>query len=312
MVIARLEHIAGTIPLPVTPPRFAFLAPGFDQREVYPVSVCVLESHGSLRVLIQVILKLSVFVRIMPVLVYGSVSLVPATLCLAGSSSATPRPTGAGTPLDSDSMLLESYERFLKNHDIDGFRTAVFARYTEGTLSRLTQSTDVRSRRASVLALGFNGGMGCNASLASALKDPDPTVRALAVNALWAMWSRADRPENNVALDEVQGLLERGQFAESIKRANALIARAPTFAEAYNQRAIAHFLTGNLAESAEDCRKVLGLNPYHFGALAGLGKCQLRLRQKTEAIRTFRRALDLQPYSEDLRETIAALEAAQD
>jgi tetratricopeptide (TPR) repeat protein len=241
-----------------------------------------------------------------------ALALIATDVSIADSSHAAPRPGDPGMSLPPASMLVECYERFLKGHDIEAFRVAIAARYTDGTLSRLTQSTDVRARRASVLALGLNGDFGCNAAVAKTLKDSDPTVRSLAANALWAIWSRADNAENNAALEAVQSLIERGRFEDSIKKANALIARAPTFAEAHNQRAIAHYLTGRLAESAEDCRRVLELNPYHFGALSGLGQCQLRLGQRAEAIRTFRRALDLQPFSDGLRETVAELEAAED
>jgi tetratricopeptide (TPR) repeat protein len=88
-----------------------------------------------------------------------------------------------------------------------------------------------------------------------------------------------------------------------------LIGQASNFAEAYNQRAIAHFVQGHFQESAADCERVLERNPYHFGALGGLAQCQLALGQRPEALKTLRRALRLQPYSEGLRELVATLEA---
>jgi tetratricopeptide (TPR) repeat protein len=217
-----------------------------------------------------------------------------------------------GMPADPATMLVESFEQFLKDQDIEVFRRNVMARYTEATLCRVTHSREVRARRAAVLALGLDGGFGANASVGRLLKDRDPTVRSLAANALWSIWSRADSPENNAALEQVQRLIELGRLAEAIKKATQLIAVAPTFAEAYNQRAIAHFHSGQLNESVGDCRRVLELNPYHFGALSGMGQCHIRLGQRREAIRTFRRALDLQPYSAGLREAVAELEAADD
>ena len=231
---------------------------------------------------------------------------------LADRSRLAQRPGDPDMPAHQASMLIEYYQRFLKDQDLEGFRRDVDARYNEGTLCRIVQNGDVQARRSAVLALGIGGSIGSNAVVAKGLKDADPTVRSLAANALWAIWGRADTPENNAALDEVQALIARGRLDEAIKKSNALIARASGFAEAINQRAIAHYLGGHLAESAGDCRRVLELNPYHFGALSGLGQCQIRLGQKDQAIRTFRRALDLQPYSADLRETIAALEAAGD
>ena len=65
--------------------------------------------------------------------------------------------------------------------------------------------------------------------------------------------------------------------------ATRLIAIAPAFAEAYNQRAIIYFEQGRYAESARDCRRVLSINPYHFGALAGLFQCQIGLDRAADA-----------------------------
>ena len=160
-----------------------------------------------------------------------------------------------------------------------------------------------------MLALGLFGGFGSNAAVARGLQDPDPTVRTLADNALWAIWFRADTAENNEALERVRSLINRGRFEIAIEQADALIVRAPTFAEAYNQRAIAHFFQGRFAESVEDCRKTLDRNPYHTGALAGMGQCLIRLGRRDEAIQTFRQALKIQPFNESLRATIANLEA---
>jgi tetratricopeptide (TPR) repeat protein len=109
-------------------------------------------------------------------------------------------------------------------------------------------------------------------------------------------------------LAQVQLLIRRERLEEAVRLATHLIERAPQFAEAYNQRAIAHFLQGHLANSAEDCRRVLERNPYHIGALSGLAQCQLRLDQRREALQTFRRALRLQPFSTGLRQVVTALE----
>jgi tetratricopeptide (TPR) repeat protein len=230
----------------------------------------------------------------------------------ADSSLSRPYPGDPGMPPHPATMLVASFEQFLGDQDIEVFRRNVTARYTEATLCRVTHSHEIRARRAAVLALGFNGGFGANATVGRLLKDRDPTVRSLAANALWAIWSRADSPENNAALEQVQTLIELGRHREAIRRATQLIEVAPNFAEAYNQRAIAHYQTGHLNESVSDCRRVLELNSYHFGALSGMGQCHLRLGQRREAIRTFRRALELQPYSDGLRETVAELEAAGD
>ncbi|WP_435017099.1 tetratricopeptide repeat protein [Tundrisphaera sp. TA3] len=207
------------------------------------------------------------------------------------------------------SLLVDYYETFLRDQDVDAFRRSVAARYGQATLARLLHSGDLKARRASVLALGLFGGIESNADVARALKDPDPTIRNLADNALWAIWFRADTPENNKALERIQDQIGRGQFREAIDAADSLIANAPDFAEAYNQRAIANYRLGRFAESIADCKATVARNPYHTGALSGMAQCQYRIGQTSEALATFRRALEIQPYSESLRQCIAELEA---
>ncbi len=149
------------------------------------------------------------------------------------------------------SLLVDYYEAFLRDRDLDLFRKQVIARYTEATLGRvLTSSPSVAVRRASVLALGVTG---CfeqsNAALAKALRDDDPIVRTLAESALWAIWFCADSPENNQQLDEVRQLIGQHRLDAAVKSASRLITRAPKYAEAYNQRAIAFFMQGRFAQT---------------------------------------------------------------
>jgi tetratricopeptide (TPR) repeat protein len=210
---------------------------------------------------------------------------------------------------DTGSLLAAYYENFLRDHDIDSFRQQVSARYTEGTLARLIESGSPQARRAAVLSLGLFGTMESNAALARALRDSDPGVRDIAGSALWALWYRADSPENNALLEQVRLLIGHDRLADAVALSSRLIARAPNFAEAYNQRAIAHYFQGHFEESAADCHQVLERNPYHFGALAGLAHCQLHLNQRREALKTLRRALHLQPFSQRLQQDVAALEA---
>jgi tetratricopeptide (TPR) repeat protein len=231
-------------------------------------------------------------------------------LVLAGNSSNAPPIGAAGMgKAETGSVLVDYYENFLRDHDIETFRQHVSARYTEGTLGRLIASGNLAARRAAVLALGLFGTFESNAIVARALRDNDSTVRDLADNALWAIWFRADTPENNTMLEQVRLLIRHERLTDAVKLATRLIERSSQFAEAFNQRAIAHFFQGHFEESAADCHRALQRNPYHFGALAGLAQCQLRLDQRREALKTFRRALRLQPFSKGLREAVSALES---
>jgi len=209
-------------------------------------------------------------------------------------------------------LLVDYYEGFLSDQDLEKFRQNVTSRYSEGTLARLLRTGSPQARRAAVLALGIMGSFQINSSVGRSLRDPDPTVRALAQSALWAIWFRADTPENNALLDEVQTLIGRERYRDARSLATRLIERSPNFAEAYNQRAIAFFAEQKFEESARDCQRVLARNPYHIGALSGLGQCYLILDRRADALATFKQALKIQPFSVDLRERVALLEAAED
>jgi tetratricopeptide (TPR) repeat protein len=210
----------------------------------------------------------------------------------------------------SGSLLVEYFRDFLAKRDVDEFRNHVAARYNEGTLGRiLAGSSDVSARRAAVLSLGIMGSFEqSNASLGRALRDDDLAVRSMAEDALWAVWFRAGTPEHNRTLEEVRHLINREQLAKAETLVTRLIADAPHFAEAYNQRAIVNFFRGRFAESAEDCQRVLERNPFHIGALEGLAQCQIRLNRAQDALKSLRRALKLRPHNTALKESIHELE----
>ena len=180
-------------------------------------------------------------------------------------------------------------------------------RYAEGTLQRLLAHDDVRARRGAAFALGLLGTMQSNAAVAAALKDDDALVRRFAGDGLWEIWGRAGTPEQNQQLQQIGRLADADAARAAL---DALIAAAPDFAEVYNQRAIGRFRRGDFARSVEDCEAVLRLNPFHFGAAAGMGQCYLKMKKPRSALRAFEHALEINPTLDHLRDTIAALQEA--
>jgi tetratricopeptide (TPR) repeat protein len=190
---------------------------------------------------------------------------------------------------------------------LDAFKKKVSARYTEGTLLRLLNASEERARQAAVLALGMLGTTKANGPLADRLHDDDPRVRQLASDALWAIWFHADGEDNN---RELQRLMRLRDDDKAIAGLDALVRKAPEFAEAYNQRAIRYFQRKEYEKSAADCGKVLELNPYHFGALSGLAQCYLNQRKPRAALKAYREVHRLNPNLQGVEETIRALENA--
>jgi tetratricopeptide (TPR) repeat protein len=191
---------------------------------------------------------------------------------------------------------------------LEKFKRKVAARYNEGTLHRLLNSTDARTRRAAILALGLMGTMKTsNEAIACMLHDEDRGVRQLAADALWTLWFRADSQSNNAELQRLVDMRDRRKKRECL---DALIAKSPEFAEAYNQRAILHFQAEEWSKSIADCERTLKLNAYHFGAAAGMARCYMELGKHRAALKAFRNAHRINPGMEGVEEAIRALENA--
>jgi tetratricopeptide (TPR) repeat protein len=187
------------------------------------------------------------------------------------------------------------------------FRDSVRNNYNEGTLCRLLDHPTHAVRQSAVLALGLIGTMQSNTALAKALQDEDCLVRRFAHDALWEVWFRGVDPEHSWALQQA---LQLNDFAEALAAMDDLIATAPDYAEAYNQRAMLYFRRAEYARSAHDCKTALRLNPCHFGAAAGLGQCLLRLKKPRAALRAFEQALTINPQLGDLEDAVRALQDA--
>jgi tetratricopeptide (TPR) repeat protein len=204
-------------------------------------------------------------------------------------------------------LLLSVYEEYLDRHDSGDFIARTLESYNQGTLERLAQHESRPVRRAAILALGFLGDYEANQVLGRALHDEDRTVRILAENGIRNVWKRASNPEHRRQLDLVIRLNSAEEYEEASRRAGELTEAAPWLAEAWNQRAIAHFALGNYAESIRDCHQALELNPYHFAAASGMGQAYLQLGNPVSALESFRRALRLHPDLEAVRVQVARL-----
>jgi tetratricopeptide (TPR) repeat protein len=188
----------------------------------------------------------------------------------------------------------------------EAFKKRVAERYNEGTLLRLLRSPAPLARRAAALALGLSGSWEANVELARILHDDDADVRKQAEEALWLLWFRADGDTSSQELQRLTRIKDRQKALAGLEQ---LIARSPKFAEAYNQRAILLFRMRQFERSIADCEKVLELNPYHFGALSGMGQCYLQLNRTRAALKAYRQALRVHPHLDGIADTIRALES---
>ena len=156
-------------------------------------------------------------------------------------------------------------------------------------------SADAAARAAAVVWIARNGSPADAAPLYERLRDESPMVRSYAEQALWMLWSRSGDEALDRLLERGIDEMQSGRHAEAIATFSEVIRRKPAFAEGWNKRATALYLSGDYQRSLADCAEVIKRNPRHFGALSGAGLVSLELEQHRQALDWFRRALEVNP-----------------
>ena len=199
------------------------------------------------------------------------------------------------------------YHQYLESEDTAAYVQGVGERYLISTLERLAAGGNHTSRRAAIMAVGFLGDYSHSPVLGRAMSDRDRGVRLLADSGIRQLWRRDGSRSQQDRLARLCRLNQNEQYDEAIREATELIDEAPSFAEAWNQRAVGHFAQRQFEDAANDCHQTLELNAWHFGAAVGLAHCYLHLDEPFTALENFRRALALNLDLEDVRGQIELL-----
>lgn len=195
----------------------------------------------------------------------------------------------------------------LAANDLPGLLAFLKSRFTPEQIVGFLSSDDADAQKVAALALALVGGRCCVKPLIEQLKSPDPVVNAMAEHALWSIWLRSGSADANHHVSRGVSAIERRDFHHAVDHFHQAIQIDPAFAEAYNQRAIAHFLLENYAESARDCRRAIERMPSHFGAWAGLGHCYAELGRFGDAAKCYRKATAINPHLSGVCEALSSL-----
>jgi tetratricopeptide (TPR) repeat protein len=203
--------------------------------------------------------------------------------------------------------FIEAVQPLLERQDLPGLMSLLKTRWTPDQLRALLNGEHIDARKVALLALGLVGTACCLPELAKQLQDPDAMVNEMAEHALWSIWFRMGTPPANHELGRGAQALGRRDFDHACCHFTKAIEMCPNFAEAYNQRAIAHYLQEHWEQSIDDCRMAIELMPFHFGALAGMGHCYAHLGKLRRAIRCYEKALAANPHQSCIRQALCEL-----
>ncbi|MGN6726574.1 MAG: tetratricopeptide repeat protein [Tepidisphaeraceae bacterium] len=211
-------------------------------------------------------------------------------------------------PIDA-SQFVARVKPSLQAKDWDQLVKTLNAHWTPSQIVTLLTHPEADTRKVAALCAGLVGDHCCLPELTQSLHDTDPMVVEMAEHSMWQIWFRDGTPEANKHLARGAEALNRQDVEPAIEHLDKAIALCPNFAEAYNQRAIAHYLAERFPESIADCRIVVKLMPIHFGAWAGMGHAHLALTEAAEALSAYEHALAINPHLECVAELVQELRA---
>jgi tetratricopeptide (TPR) repeat protein len=216
-------------------------------------------------------------------------------------------PTSAAAPLSLDEFM-NTLHPCLNEGRIAEALGNLGTRWSCAQVVSLLAHPSADVKKVAGLALSVLGDRTAVLPLAVALHDADAMVAQMADHALWSIWFRLGTAPAVNLVKCGNTHMHHGNYACAIEKFTCAIQEDPTFAEAYNQRAIAHYLSEQFAESIEDCRAALARMPQHFGAMAGMGHCHAHLGQWAEAKHCYRLTLAIHPRFEGVEASLAQIE----
>jgi tetratricopeptide (TPR) repeat protein len=121
-------------------------------------------------------------------------------------------------------------------------------------------------------------------------------------------FSRSGSATADLLMTWAEEAINDSDYPLALDLLDQIIVIKPDFAEAWNKRATVYYLTDDYGASLADIRQTLALEPRHFGALAGFGLILEAIDRKPEAIRVMKRALEINPRLDNVREALEKLE----
>jgi tetratricopeptide (TPR) repeat protein len=204
-------------------------------------------------------------------------------------------------------QFVSTVRPLLEKQDMPGLVQLLQDRWSCDQIATLLMGENEDACKVAALCLSLVGKRCTIDKIAEKLKDADPMVNEMAEHALWSIWFRCGTPAANTELCRGTKALNARNFPLAMEHFDRAIAIDEDFAEAYNQRAIAHYLQEQYQESIADAMMAVEKMSCHFGALAGMGHCHLNLGDLPEAMKCYEQALLINPHLDCLNQSVTEI-----
>ncbi|MDB5593420.1 MAG: repeat-containing protein [Hyphomicrobiales bacterium] len=125
--------------------------------------------------------------------------------------------------------------------------------------------------------------------------------------AIERVWMRSGSDTADLLMERVSTVMAAKEWPLAEELLDRVVEIEPQWAEAWNKRATVRFFHDDLSGSMEDLSHVLKLEPRHFMALVGMGVILEKSDREKDALRVFRRVLEINPQLEDIRKKVDKL-----
>lgn len=125
-------------------------------------------------------------------------------------------------------------------------------------------------------------------------------------------WARSGSDTADLLMTRAQEAMQAKQLELAIELLDRVISIEPDWAEAWNQRANALFLSGDPIRSMLDIGEALKREPRHYGAMMGLGTILRQQGDDKRAMVAYRRALEIYPQFEAIKDAVESLKMEVD
>jgi len=138
-------------------------------------------------------------------------------------------------------------------------------------------------------------------------KAKDAAAAQPIVEAIEVTWHRSGSDTVDLLMSRVDAFVLQGDLDLATQVLDAVTDLAPENAEAWYQRAIVHSMQDDSEAALADLKHTLAIDPNHYKALRDLGAALAQAGDKKGALDAYRRALEVNPFFEQVRRAEKAL-----